>query len=56
MHCRTASHSWSTVVLKSHGEHSVLEGENETSDYSNGKIIKHKRDPRLSLFENGSCE
>lgn len=56
MHGRTASHSWSTVVLKSHGGHSVLEGENKTLDYSNGKIIKHKRDPRLSLFENGSCE
>lgn len=49
MHGRTASHSWSTVVLKSHGRHCVLEGENETLDYSNGKIIKHKRDPQLLL-------
>lgn len=54
MHSRTAS--WSTVVLKSHGGPCFLEGENETLDYSNGKIIKHKRDPRLLLCENGSCE
>lgn len=50
------SHAWLIAELKSHGKHCVLKGENETLDYSNSKIIKHKRGLQHLLCENGSWE